>query len=469
MNSFTQVVFVSRKDHKDIYISYSKNGVKFRRPTGVKILNKHVTSKGLISTTHPAYDQDLRKIKEFQDRIEDIVLSYKDAHGEKPSVEWLEKQFSKPLVEARKDLNDALCYWKEFIAEKEQTTRNPGTINRYNNLAGTFEKFKQLKNIKITFNLLDQKFFNDFLYYMVSEHEYVRNPHIGRNKETKPEIGLSNETAIKRLKDFIEYLKYCIVEFDVNINLEKIKKFVKLSKHKQEVKPLSKTQKWELTLTTDEIQFVVNLDTYEPEFWSSLSFNQKRYVDILLFMCLQGTAPIDTKDIKKTDIRNGKIIKERSKSGNEFKVDLDPIAEEILVRNNYNLNFTDQTVNGELKHIFATVFELYRKRYEEQTNEAYQIICTQKIKKGGREVLSVQHRGLFVELMTGRRSFLTNLGERADEFGIKELMMQAGHTVIGTTLGYIHDRQQLKRGKGSLFGVHKVNQQSSLQEDVTGR
>jgi hypothetical protein len=176
-------------------------------------------------------------------------------------------------------------------------------------------------------------------------------------------------------------------------------------------------------------------------------------------MCLQGTAPIDTKMIRKTDIRNGKIIKERSKSGNEFKVDLDPISEEILVRNDYNLNFTDQTVNGELKHIFVTIFELYRRRFEKEFNEPYQIICIQKIKKGSREILLVQHRGLFVELMTGRRSFLTNLGERANELGIKELMTQAGHTVIGTTLGYIHDRQQskTKRAKESLFGIRKVS------------
>jgi hypothetical protein len=64
-----------------------------------------------------------------------------------------------------------------------------------------------------------------------------------------PVIGLNNDTIIKRLKDFSEYLKYCVVEKDVNINLEKIKKYIKLAKVKQEVRPLSKSQKWELTLT----------------------------------------------------------------------------------------------------------------------------------------------------------------------------------------------------------------------------
>ena len=64
----------------------------------------------------------------------------------------------------------------------------------------------------------------------------------------RPEVGLSNETAIKRLKDLTEYLKYCSVEHDIAVNLEKIKKYIKLARHKQEVRPLSKTQKWELTV-----------------------------------------------------------------------------------------------------------------------------------------------------------------------------------------------------------------------------
>lgn len=258
------------------------------------------------------------------------------------------------------------------------------------------------------------------------------------------------------MKDFVEYLKYCVVEHDININLEKIKKFIKLSRHKNEVRPLSKTHKWELTLTTDEIQFVVNLDHFEPDYWECLSENQMRYLDILIFMCLQGTAPIDTKNIRKTDIRNGRIVKDRSKSGNEFKVDLDPIAEDILLRHNFNLYFVDQTVNGELKRMFVTIFELYRRRYDKRHDEPYEILCTQKTKKGNREILRTEHKGLFIECMTGRRTFLTNLGEKADELGIKEIMNQAGHTVINTTLGYIHERQQGKKSKGTSFGIHKI-------------
>jgi hypothetical protein len=173
MNPNTQIQFIKRKNFKDVIVYYSKNGEKFRRITGVRVLNKNITVKGAISTSHPNYEVDMKIIRDVQDRVENLVASYKDKYATKPPVEWLEKQFEKPLIEARKNLNDVLCYWKEFIQDKEQVTRNEGTIKRYNNLQGTLSKFKEKRNYKVSFDSLDQEFFNDFLSYMVNEHEYV--------------------------------------------------------------------------------------------------------------------------------------------------------------------------------------------------------------------------------------------------------------------------------------------------------
>jgi hypothetical protein len=457
MYQYTQVQYIKRKDYYDVIIYYSRNGAKFRPPTGVKVLSKHLTKSGTISSGHPGLDEDLRKIKEVQERVEDLAISYKEKYGEKPPVEWLEKEFEKPTEQIRTDLQELLCHWDNYIEEKQQTVRSKKTVDRINNVRYTLNSFKQTKNYNLAFNQLGQRFFNDLIGYMIKEHKHFRNKHErDLTSGNIPVVGLNNDTTIKRLKDFTEYLKYCIVEKDVNINLEKIKKYIKLAKLKQEVRPLSKSQKWEITLTPDEIQYAVNLHHFEPEYWKSLSENQKKYLDVFLFMCLQGTAPIDTKDVGKSDIKNGKIIKDRSKSGTEFKVELDPIAEEILVRYNYQLNFTEQTLNDELKKMFVTIFELYRKHYEEKNDEPYQIIYTQKTKKGDQEFLKIQHKGLFIELMSGRRSFLTNLAEKASELGIKEAMDKAGHVLISTTLGYIHQRQQVKKNQGSLFGVHKL-------------
>lgn len=459
MYRYTKVQFRDRKDHSDVIIYYSKDGEKFRPNTGVRVLSKHITASGNLSSQHPNFIEDSRKIKELQDRVEKLVSDHVEQYGEKPTVAWLEKQFAKPKADAKKNQQDALHYWPAFIEEKEKVLRNEGTIKRYNNLRDTLSKFEKKRNLDITFDYVDQDFFNSFFDYMINEHEYVRNT---KQKEPGsmyiPEVGLANETAIKRVKDLVEYLKYCTVEHDIAINLEKIKKYIKLSRHKLQIKPLSKTQKWELTLDTEELEFVVNLEVHEQDFYASLSDNQRRYLDIAIFMGLQGTAPIDAKSIKRQDIVKGKITKDRGKTGNEFKVELDPIAEEILVRNSYNLDFVDQTFNDEIKKLFVTIFELYRKHYEKRHKELYEMICVQKTKKGNKDVFKIQHRGLFVEGMTFRRSFLTNLGEKAGEMGIKELMSKAGHTEMMTTLGYIHSRQNTKKEKekNDLFGIRKL-------------
>jgi hypothetical protein len=116
--AYTQIQFVRRKDYNDVIVYYSKNGEKFRPSTGVKVLTKNITAKGAISTSHPNYESDMKKIREVQDRIEDLVGSYKEKYGEKPSVEWLEKQFEKPLVAARKNIDDALAIGLNSLTTK---------------------------------------------------------------------------------------------------------------------------------------------------------------------------------------------------------------------------------------------------------------------------------------------------------------------------------------------------------------
>ncbi len=46
-------------------------------------------------------------------------------------------------------------------------------IKQYNNLAETLEKYENKRGIRIAFTQLNQEFFDDFLNYMVIEHEYV--------------------------------------------------------------------------------------------------------------------------------------------------------------------------------------------------------------------------------------------------------------------------------------------------------
>ena len=189
---------------------------------------------------------------------------------------------------------------------------------------------------------------------MIKEHTYFRatqqkNPQIVK----LPETGLSNETIIKRITDLIEYLSYCKRRKGVLIDIDEVREYIKIAKHRLGIIKQCDSKKWELTLTTEELQFTVNLDFYEPSYYKSLSDIQRRYLDIFIFMCLQGTAPIDTKKIKETDIVRGKLIGDRRKTRNGFKVELDPISEQILIKNNDDLYFVDQTFNEAVKKMFV--------------------------------------------------------------------------------------------------------------------
>jgi hypothetical protein len=82
---------------------------------------------------------------------------------------------------------------------------------------------------------------------MVKEHKYFRatqqkDPHIIK----LPEIGLSNETTIKWITDLIEYLSYCKRRKGVLIDMEEVREYVKIAKHRLGVIKQCDSKKWEL-------------------------------------------------------------------------------------------------------------------------------------------------------------------------------------------------------------------------------
>jgi len=481
MESFSKVILQQRKGYREVFIYYSRHGAKFRESTKVKVFDHGIVD--LEGALENPLNRD--RIQQLHRRVENLIRYYLAQYEEKPPGQWLRLEFNKlkikqgitpPAgkfndtemsdstvsgaihVETNSISEDLFCYWSDFIAMKRQCTRTEGTIKRYNNLINNIRKFYCKYSDKgygaTGVNAVSQIFFNDLLYYMAKEHEYLRSTTKSNSQTIElPEIGLSNETIIKRITDLIEYLSYCKRRKGVLVDLEEIQEYIKIAKFKLGIIKQCDSKKWELTLTPEELQFTINLDYFEPQYFTSLSRMQRRYLDIFLFMCLQGTAPIDTKNIKRTDIVRGKLIGDRRKTRTGFKVELDPIADEILQRYNYELGFVDQGFNEAVKKMFVTIFELYRPYFEDKYDEDYLLIYTQRKSKGDEEFLQVQLKGLFAEGMTGRRTFITNLNESSNEVGMKENMRKTEHSRIQTHLGYQKDRQTGKKSRLSLFGI----------------
>src|SRR6478736_10197158 len=237
MKSFSKITLQKRKGYREVFIYYSRHGLKFRESTNVKIFDQNIFDFERTLTEN----SNLEIIRKTHRQVEEVILRYLYENNEKPAVQWLRIEFDK--VKIRNHLfpelqenaaavasenflkdkeevkpkgahNDLFIYWDDFILMKRQTIRNEGTIKRYNNLIVTIQKFKE-KYVNAEYRIivvesLTQVFFNDLLHYMVKEHHYFRatqkkDPHIVE----LPEIGLSNETTIKRITDLIESLIYC--------------------------------------------------------------------------------------------------------------------------------------------------------------------------------------------------------------------------------------------------------------------
>ena len=480
MKDYSKIQFMKRGTYVEAYITYSRFTEKFRVTTGVKVLHEHFLDPGNISPEHPAYYKDISIIRWYREWVENHIVAFVAKHGEKPLVSWLQQEYDKsgiekivsqkavkfdeigeiavfsreiifePLSEDQTQLQvknqsnlEVFRHWKDFIHFKNQVVRSSSSLYRYTHMASTMDNFVlRSERTNLSFIELDQQFFNDFLFYLIKEHEYVRvNKKWNTDTVDIPEVGLSNETAMKQLDNFLEYLKFCKRRKDTQIDIDDITEFISVARRKLEVRKQNVSKKWELTLTPHELQFVINLDQLETDFYNSISENWRRFLDIFLFMCLQGTAPIDTKAIKKSNIERGKLVGERSKNGNAYKVELDEVSLEILKRHNYDFRFSEQAMNEALKKMFATIFEFYRCRFEEEFHEQYELIYSQRRFKGSQEVVAIMHKAMFVEAMTGRRTFVTNINERADELGMRENMKRAGHNKIQTHLDYHHDSQ----------------------------
>lgn len=500
MKSQSKVVLVQRATCKEVLIYYSKNGLKFRVSTKVKIPNS-------TGNFEEALNKNQEKIKKLHLQVELLIDSYWKQYHEHPSTTWLKAEFEKSKLK-KQTITDApishmllddieneglelvsseeilskgasiqeniLFYWGDFIQFKALISRNIDTIKRYNNLATTlvkfWEKYCDYGYDQLGLREINIYFFINFLRYMIKEHEFTHTAYTAYPETPNlPQIGITNTTAIKRLTDFIEYLKFLKRKKDIQIDIEDMRDCMNMAKHKLHVTKEADETKWELTLTIEELQFIVNLQKYEPEYYKTLSPAYRRYLAIFIFMCLQGTSPVDTKKINRTSIMNGNLVGKRSKTKIGFKVELDAISEMILKEYDYNLDFTEQSFNEVIKKMMVTIFELYRPRFEEKYDEQYELIYVQKKFKGDEEVNTIRQKGLYAEAMTGRRTFITNLNEDSGESNLKENMRRTGHTQIQTHLGYQKDRQTGKMKKRNLFGIYIEPLQGEVKVDPATR
>ena len=169
MKPFSRITLQQRKGYREVFIYYSRHGVKFRESTAVKILDQDIFDLEGVLTEN----SNLAIIRKTHRQVEDVILRYIRQYNEKPPVQWLRIEFHKVKVRnllfpeleenvrtvegEEADISvkdekqckpedagqDLFVHWEDFILLKRQTIRNEGTIKRYNSLLVTTQKCKE--------------------------------------------------------------------------------------------------------------------------------------------------------------------------------------------------------------------------------------------------------------------------------------------------------------------------------------
>ena len=91
MRPFSKITLQQRNGYREVFIYYSRHGVKFRESTTVKIVDREVFNlEGTVTE-----NSNLEIIRKTHRQVEDIVLGSIRENREKPPVQWLRLEFDK--------------------------------------------------------------------------------------------------------------------------------------------------------------------------------------------------------------------------------------------------------------------------------------------------------------------------------------------------------------------------------------
>ncbi len=376
----------------------------------------HRVKKGALSRKKvPAAEQNLL-IARTHDTLEECFKFY-EVENRIPTPDELKIAYDHKLagdVMPGQKVSKRRAFWdiyEEYLSVHGQ--ENSWTKN-------TYKQFNVLRNIlqdyksTIRFSDIDEDWLTGFLIYLRDEKKtvaYKSQPdENGSKKEVK--VGLTNTTIKKKLGYLKMFLNWASTK-GYNTNMAFLS-----------FKPkLKNTQKTVIYLTREELQRVVDLKL--PV--------EKRYLDrvrdIFLFCCFSGLRYSDVQNLKKSDIRNGKIEVTTIKTADSISIELNDITRMILekysalpLKNNLALPVISlQNMNVYLKELCKMA----------EINEMVRI--TQY--KGNKRIDTVKPKWELVGTHVGRRTFITTMLSQKTSAEI--IMRWTGHASYSSMKPYI--------------------------------
>jgi site-specific recombinase XerD len=377
-----------KKAESAIMMTYQHRGDKFRYYTRLKIASNGWNLKEQRAKANYSDCQEINCL------LDDIENSLKGIEREalfnkkEYSMEVVKRKFYLRLGELSQK-NDFFKVLEKFISVSK-ATKSKSTIQTYEATKGKLLEFSLAKNISISFESIDQNFYETFLAYLIVEKRYLNNT-VGKH--------------IKTLKVFLNYAKDH--EFtNQNYNLRKFKAF----SEEADI----------IYLTEQELLKIHRLQ--------NLPQRLIEVRDNFCFACFTGLRFSDILKLRNYHMKGDFIEMRAEKTKDNLKVPLNEYAREIL--NRYKTQFEDkplpvgisnQKSNDYLKEIG-------------QLAELDEIVHMEKF-SGSNKISTEKMKWQLLTTHTARRTFVTLALEKGIRAEI--VMAMTGHKNYKTFKRYI--------------------------------
>lgn len=317
--------------------------------------------------------------------------------GRKVSMEQLEKEIRAEL--SGKIIDERPGFWTAldaFTATKE-TDRSRSTVHKYRNLKRLLLEYCEKKRETITFDTIDEVFYEKLKYYFVKE-VVVEVSQSGEKKR-----GYVNTTSNKNFKLLKSFLSWAVKR-----GLTENKKYLDfeyMQEHEPDV----------IYLEQDELFKILYLDFNTGSRINQTVEAYERARDLFCFACFTGQRWSDIERISWDQIKGNTWTLLQEKTGTEVRVELNEFALDILGKYKnepYPLpKVSGQKVNDHIKEIARIA----------GVNET----VSKTVNKGKERVKETGPKYEFISFHDARATFITN--SLMNGMRIESVMKITGH------------------------------------------
>jgi integrase len=247
----------------------------------------------------------------------------------------------KAAIDDRKPVareKDIFSFYKEFIEHKAQFNRK-GTLKEYWNVFHALVEFNDMHSYGLTFEKVDMRFYDKFLYYLTSEKKNIQSG----------AIGLRNDTIGKYIATLKLFLTWALERGYHNTTTYQSKSFAPYPFRRDRQQRQQSAKVEIVTITLEELKHLEAFDLSKDP-------RKERVRDLFVFGCYTGQRWSDIENYSPEDIKNNAWEFEAHKTTKFTRVPFVGYcsgALPVLQKYEYNLpKMTNQEMNRTLKEVF---------------------------------------------------------------------------------------------------------------------